>query len=86
MPQIVGPKFLNSLQNTVGLPVINDIGMASPIVVADIANGGGAALDLMLSEMDAPVCGLNLCASMAPAQVETACLRLLDHPGLVQPH
>ncbi len=85
VPQIVGPKLLNAIQNMTGLPVIDEIGMASPLVVSDIAAGGGPALSLMLNAMEKSVCGLNLCASMEPAQVEQACVRLLNSPDIMRP-
>ena len=83
MPQIVGPKFLNAIQNMMGLPLIHEIGMASPLVVTDIAAGGGPALDMMMNAAQAPVCGLNMCASLAPVLVESACQRLLGDPDLL---
>ncbi|MBT4038407.1 MAG: hypothetical protein HN644_04135 [Rhodospirillales bacterium] len=85
VPQIVGPKLLNALQNMMGLPVMESIGMASPLVITDIAAGGGPALNMMLDAMDDPVCGLNLCASMSPAEVDQACDRLLGTPAIMKP-
>jgi hypothetical protein len=84
VPQIVGPKLLNAIQNMMGLPVMDEIGMASPLVVEDLAAGGGAALDMLRNAMDQPVYGLNLCASMGPAQVDTAVECLLNNPHIIR--
>ena len=70
VPQIIGTKFLTALHNIIGFNLINDVGMASPLVVHDIANGGGAALDLLRQKSPAPLCALNLCTSLAGGRVD----------------
>jgi hypothetical protein len=64
-PQIVGPKLLTSLHNSIGFDLIDAVGMFSPLVVGDILAGGGPALDLMVKRSEGPICAANLCASLA---------------------
>jgi len=63
--QLVGPKLLSSLHNTIGYPLIDNVGMLSPLVLQDIAQGGGAALDLLAHQLPSPIQAANLCASLA---------------------
>ncbi|MCG8509495.1 MAG: hypothetical protein MI741_09735 [Rhodospirillales bacterium] len=63
--QIVGPKLLTSLHNSVGFQLIDAVAMFSPLVVCDILTGGGPALDLLLKRSDDPIGAANLCASLA---------------------
>lgn len=63
--QIVGPKLLSSLHNTMGYPVIDSVGMLSPLVLRDIDSGGGPALDLLVNEMPTSIRAANLCSSLA---------------------
>lgn len=69
-PQFVGPKLLTALHNTVGFPLNHAVGMASPLVLQDLANGGGAALDLLLGNRDVSLAALNLCASLMGSTVD----------------
>jgi hypothetical protein len=84
-PQIVGPKLLASLHNTVALPLIEACGMASPLVVRDLAAGGGPALALLRSASPVRPAALNLCHSLShsdgldEAAMEAAVERLLAH-------
>lgn len=61
--QFVGPKLLTALHNVVGLPVMESAGMLSPLVVRDLAEGGGAALDRFVAKSPCRVAGANLCTS-----------------------
>jgi len=70
VPQIIGTKFLTALHNIVGFNLIDEVGMASPLVVRDIARGGGPALDLLRQSIPVPLCALNLCTSLAGAEVD----------------
>jgi len=70
VPQIIGTKYLTALHNIVGFKLIDEVGMASPLVVRDIASGGGAALDLLLKQSPADLCALNLCTSLAGGRVD----------------
>ena len=62
--QIVGPKLLTSLHNMIGFPLIPEVAMLSPLVVRDIADGGGPALDLLREQMTGPLVAANLCSSL----------------------
>jgi len=65
VPQLIGPKLLTALDNMIGLDGTWAVGMASPLVVRDLAAGGGPALDcLRAASPDVPA-ALNLCASHA---------------------
>lgn len=63
-PQLVGPKLLTALNNVVGFPLNNCVGMASPRVVDDLANGGGAAWELMLAAHGDDLAAINLSTSL----------------------
>ena len=63
--QIVGTKFLTALHNIVAFPLINSIGMLSPVVLRDVALGGGAAMDCLIQELPDPLAAVNLCMSLA---------------------
>jgi hypothetical protein len=65
VPQLIGPKLLTALDNMIGLAGTWAVGMASPRVVADLAAGGGPALELLVRDSPAPPAALNLCASYA---------------------
>lgn len=64
-PQIVGPKLLSALHNIIGFKLISEVGMLSPLVVRDIAAGGGPALDLLRCRSRGPLRAVNLCTSLA---------------------
>ena len=66
-PQMVGPKLLSALHSISGFELIHAVGGASPIVLADIVAGGGAALARMLQLTQQPPAALNLCASLVGA-------------------
>ena len=96
VPQIIGTKFLTALHNIIGFKLIDDVGMASPVVVHDIDNGGGEALELLRKKSPVPLCALNLCTSLAGGRVddinltdslmESACKALLSSSnGLIRP-
>lgn len=63
VPQLVGPKFLTALDNMMGLPASWRVNMASPRVVADLARGGGPAVEALLARSDEPPAAFNLCHS-----------------------
>lgn len=69
-PQLLGPKLLTALHNIVGFAVIEGVGMASPRVLADIANGGGPAYDLLVQKSPAALGALNLCSSYSGQTVD----------------
>lgn len=63
--QFVGPKLLTALHNMLHFSVIENAGMLSPEVMADISAGGGAALELFLKHHQIMPAGVNLSASLA---------------------
>ena len=70
VPQLLGPKFLTALDNMMGLPATPAVNMASPLVLADLAAGGGPALaDLHAASPIAPA-ALNLCQSYTGANAD----------------
>jgi len=64
VPQIVGPKFLGAQYNLLGFPLIEEVGMISPLTLYDLAAGGGPALELMTKVSKTPLCAANLSSSM----------------------
>ena len=62
-PQFIGPKLLTAIHNVVQCPVLETAGMLSPLVVKDIAIGGGAALDLFKQKSPQKILTANLCSS-----------------------
>lgn len=71
VPQLIGPKLLTALDNMIGLPATWAVNMASPLVLRDLAEGGGPALDLLYARSEAPPAALNLCQSLAGAASES---------------
>lgn len=69
VPQIVGPKLLTSLHNTVGFALIDEVGMVSPLVLKDLAEGGGEALDLLGREQ-LKMRAANLSASLSAKETD----------------
>lgn len=62
-PQFIGPKLLTALHNVAQLNVLECAGMLSPMVVKDIIQGRGPALDKFNSSSKVPVTAANLCVS-----------------------
>jgi hypothetical protein len=62
-PQLLGPKLLTALHNVVGFSVIDSVGMASPLVLADLAAGKGPALTRLKSASQQSIGAVNLCTS-----------------------
>ena len=63
-PQFIGPKLLTALHNVVQCPVLESAGMLSPLVVKDIAIGGGEALKLFIKKSSHSIYAANVCNSM----------------------
>jgi hypothetical protein len=78
--QFIGPKLLTALHNVVGLPVLENAAMLSPMVIADILAGGGAALDLFIRRSPQVPAAANLCISSCDrGEVSAAAMeRLMD--------
>jgi len=68
--QVVGTKFLTALHNIMGFQLIDAVGMASPLVLRDIAAGGGPALDRLHAVMTVPMAAANLCSSLAGGEAD----------------
>lgn len=95
VPQLVGPKLLTALDNVVGLQASWAVNMASPLVLSDLAGGGGPALERWLGRSAEPPVALNLCRSYAgrsedgvavdAALLEAAIDRLETAPELLAP-
>ena len=62
-PQFIGPKLLTALHNVVNLPVLETAGMLSPMVIRDLLQGSGAALELFSRHSPVPIIAANLCVS-----------------------
>lgn len=72
VPQLLGPKLLTALHNVVGFPVLEQAGMLSPAVLADLLAGGGAALKLFRQRSRAAPAAVNLCGSLVASGEQTA--------------
>jgi hypothetical protein len=62
-PQFIGPKLLTALHNVAVLPVLETAGMLSPLVIKDMLQGEGAAMDLFVAHSPQPIAAANLCIS-----------------------
>lgn len=71
-PQFIGPKLLTAIHNVVQCPVLESAGMLSPLVIKDIAIGGGTALELLKKKSVQPIAAANLCASLYSKNEVTA--------------
>lgn len=63
-PQFIGPKLLTAIHNIAQCPVLESMGMLSPLLVQDLIKGRGGALDLFRLRSKQPYAGVNLCSSM----------------------
>ncbi|MDH5353124.1 MAG: hypothetical protein OEY09_01665 [Gammaproteobacteria bacterium] len=63
-PQFIGPKLLTALHNIAICPVMETAGMLSPLVMRDLLNGGGKALDLFHRKSPELIYGANLSGSL----------------------
>jgi len=68
-PQLVGPKLLGALHGLVAFPVTEAVGAFSPPVLADIAAGGGPALDTLRRAAPSPAAA-NLAASLIGREID----------------
>ena len=86
--QIVGTKLLTALHNMVGLPLLESVGMFSPLVIRDVAAGSGEAASRLRHETSGPLAAANLCSSLFGRETDgvvltdtlmvQACCRLLE--------
>lgn len=63
-PQFIGPKLLTAIHNVAQCPVLETAGMLSPLVIEEIAKGGGPALELLKKKSSQPIVAANLCNSL----------------------
>ena len=78
--QFIGPKLLTAIHNVAMLPVMETAAMLSPMVIKDLLQGQGTALELFRRESaDAPA-GANLCISSCDRNEvsESEMLQLID--------
>jgi hypothetical protein len=61
---MMSTQLLTQLDRLVPLTLLDDVGMASPWVLRDLARGGGPNLDLLRARSRAPLRAVNLCASL----------------------
>lgn len=80
-PQFIGPKLLTALHNIACFPVMENAAMLSPLVMRDMLNGGGAALQLFLQKSPVVPAGVNLSSSLTAAEgfTETEMQTLIRH-------
>ena len=86
--QIAGTKFLTAIHNMFGLPLLETVGMFSPLVVQDVAAGNGTAAACLRREIPGPLAAANLCSSLFGGETDgvaltdalmvQACRRLLE--------
>ncbi len=79
-PQFIGPKLLTALHNIVKCPVMESAGMLSPLVIRDLLNGGGKALELFRLKSSGEIHGANLSGSL----VNREGLREVDMTRLIE--
>ena len=88
-PQFIGPKLLTALHNVTQLPIMETAGMFSPLVIKDIAQNGGEALQHFIRSSPQTVRGANLCISsrvkneISCAEVQRAIDNLLNEPAIL---
>ena len=63
-PQMVGPKLLSALHSLHDFALLPQVGALSLEVAADVINGGGPALDLLLNKNGEKLQAMNLCSSL----------------------
>ena len=61
--QLIGPKLLTLLHNAIGFEVLEAAGVLSPLVVRDLLDGGGRALERFLAGSEVQPLAVNLCGS-----------------------
>lgn len=74
VPQFIGPKFLSSQHNLIGLPEIPAAAMFSPLTIQDVLSGKREAVDLLCHHQGAKIGGANLSRSHVGRQGEEVVL------------
>ena len=62
--QLVGPKLLTALHNVVRFPLLESVGMASPLVLEDLSKGGGPTWKMLDAAHGGELAALNLSTSL----------------------
>ena len=60
-------NFLTTLHGLMGLPLLTDVGLLSPVMMADLARGTEAALRAYMARFGTPIRAANLCSSFRGA-------------------
>ncbi|MFW2438887.1 MAG: hypothetical protein ACN4GR_05890 [Arenicellales bacterium] len=78
--QFIGPKLLTAIHNVAILPVMETAGMLSPMVVRDMLQGQGPALDLFIRHSAQAIAAANLCISSCERDelTENEMVQLID--------
>jgi fructose-specific component phosphotransferase system IIB-like protein len=84
VPQFIGPKFLTAQHNLIELNVLESAGMLSPLCLADVLKGGGAALELMKGAHKGKLAAVNMSASYEGREADGVCNREQDYEQAVQ--
>lgn len=66
----VGTFFLTALHKQFKLPLLTNVGLFSPHLMQDLANGGGRMTDIYREQFGFPIMAANLCASYANKEYE----------------
>jgi hypothetical protein len=66
----VGTYFLTNLYRVHAFPLLNNVGLFSPPVLRDLANGKGPYLRVQTREFGTPVYAANLCGSSAGKEID----------------
>ncbi len=83
-PQFIGPKLITALHNIARFPVMENAGMLSPLVMRDLIDGQGEALQLFREKSPVTLAGANLSSSLTAAagftetEMQTLIRRLLN--------
>ena len=66
----VGTAFLTRLGQAMPLPLLGSVALPSPLVLRDLARGGGPFVELFMSRFGGPAGAANLCASLRGQEVD----------------
>ena len=84
VPQFIGPKWLSAQHNISALHVMECAGMLSPLALADICAGGGAALGMTVDKHTRPLAAFNLSASCLGKTSDGICNSEADYERAVE--
>ncbi|WOJ92528.1 hypothetical protein R0135_12125 [Congregibacter variabilis] len=84
VPQFIGPKLLTAWHNIAAFSVEERVGMLSPLVMAELLDGGDRALQMLRAGHAEPLCALNLSASYENREVDGVMHDGHDYQQLVE--